>query len=179
MDISSKQFDEIQIQWRKSVRYLLNLHPRTHNAMLPHITGSPSPKAMIHSRILCFMKRGLQHKDEYISFFFKNCVTNLHSYMSRNMNIILGQLSISHATMLRRSEAWLKARCKDEQAPDWKAKMAKELIQCRDGALECNLSPEELKQILNHLCTEWCMWFMYKSCTKHNECKELFYVLNC
>ena len=161
IDVSCKQFEDLQLQWRKFVRYLLNLHPRIHNAMLPHLIGSPSPKAIIYSRIysriICVIERGLQHEDKYISFFYRNSVINLHSYMSRNMNIILRFLNITYTSMLKKSESWLKSKCKAEQAPDWRAKMAIDLMQCRearDGLIECHLSTEELRQLLTYLCIE-------------------------
>ena len=154
MNISSRQFEEIQVQWRKSVRYLLDLHPRTHNSLLHHITGSPSIESIIYSRIICFIKRGLEHENKFISFFFNNSVYNLHSYTSRNMYLILRRRGISYAEFRAKSENWLKQKCKAEQAPDWIANTVIELLQCRDGLLETNLQQDQLKDILNHLCTQ-------------------------
>ena len=56
IDITSPQFEKLQIQWRKSIRYLINLHPRTHNELLPHIVGTPNVQSLVYSRILCFFR---------------------------------------------------------------------------------------------------------------------------
>ena len=65
IDIMSKQFRDIEVQWRKSVRYLTELHPRTHNELIPHVVGTPSIQQIMFSRILCFAKKELNHSHTY------------------------------------------------------------------------------------------------------------------
>ena len=154
IDIMSKQFNEIQVQWRKSIRHLINLHPRTHNDLLPHVIGAPNAKSIIFSRILCFAKKGLNHSNGYIRFFFRNCFTNMHSYMSRNINIIMRSIGVTYGDMLVKSESWIKRRCKSTPDPDWRARIVCELIQCREGSMQCGLAPDEINEILTNLCIE-------------------------
>ena len=92
IDMSFAQFNELQLRWRKSIRYLLNLHPRTHNNLLPHIIGTPTVESQIFSRIMTFVSRGIKHSNAYISFFFKNCIVNMHSYMCHNINVISNKI---------------------------------------------------------------------------------------
>ena len=154
MDLSSTQMAELELQWRKSVRHLMNLHPRTHNNLLAHIMGMSSIASIVHSRIICFIKRGLENKNVLIAYFFRNSMLNLHSYLSRNMYIILGKLNLVYTDLRSKSENWLKRACKSEPEMDWKAKMVKELVQCRDGTIECPLNLNEINMILTHLCIE-------------------------
>ena len=74
--------------------------------------------------------------------------------MSRNMYIILRRLNLSYADLRSKSERWLKRACKAEPEMDWKAKLIKELMQCRDGVVQCPLSTHEMNMVLEHLCTE-------------------------
>ena len=117
--------------------------------------GRPSIKSLIYSRIICFIKRGLEHENRLISFFFRNSIQNLHSYLSRNMYIVLQFLNITYEDLRNRSETWLKRACKAEPAMDWRAALLRELMQCRDGIMLCPLQPEEINDIINHLCIEW------------------------
>ena len=154
IDITSPQFDKLQVQWRKSIRYLVNLHPRTHNDLLPHIVGSPNAQSLVYSRIICFFRKGLKHDSDYIEFFFKNCLINMHSYMCKNVNVILRKIGITINDILTKSETWLKKICKRVDPPDWKNVIVNELIRCRDGTMECGLSNEEINMLLLTLCIE-------------------------
>ena len=153
MDINKEQFNQIQVKWRKCIRYILGLHPRTHNSLIPHIIESPSVEHQIYSRMLCFFSKGLQHDDKFIAFFFRNCMAGLYSYMSKNIYNILNRLGLSSNDLFIYSQAKLKRLCKSGIEEDWRVSMIKELLLCRDGLLECNISRLEIIELLNYLCT--------------------------
>ncbi len=54
-DLSSKHVDRFYVAWRKSIRRLLLLPARTHNALLPIICNDKSVDAQVHSRFVSFM----------------------------------------------------------------------------------------------------------------------------
>ena len=154
IDVSSAQINELQLQWRKSIRYLLNLHPRTHNNLLPHIIGTPTAESQIFSRVMAFISRGIKHQSAFISFFFKNCIVNMHSYMSHNINVILNKTGVSMNEIMNKFESWIKKKCKNVEEPNWRSNIVRELIRCRDGSMSCNLSFEEISSLLNALCID-------------------------
>ena len=154
IDLASNQFDTMNTQWRKSIRYLLNLHPRTHCNLLPYIVGTPTAEQQMHARILCFFRRGLMHKSNYVRFFFRNCLVEKHSWMSRNVHSLCHKLSIAPAELSSKSERWLKSQCKHMEPADWRAGLVCELLSCRDGTMECPLTPQELSDTLNFLCID-------------------------
>ena len=78
----------------------------------------------------------------------------MHSYMSKNINIILRKTGITINDLLIRSETWLKKICKLVDPPNWKDIIISELLQCIDGTMECGLSYEEIKTLLLTLCIE-------------------------
>ena len=154
INILSDQFKTLQIKWRKCARYLCDMHPRTHNVLVPTIMGTQSIERQIYSRILCFMKRGLCHKSSFISFFYQNCMLNLHSYMSTNVNIILQNINLTMEDLKTRSELFIKRKIKSLTTVDWKANLVNELLRCRDGIMDCGLSKIEVVELLNTLCTD-------------------------
>ena len=154
IDILSQQFKTLQIKWRKCARYLCDVHPRTHNELVPAIMGTQSVELQIYSRILCFMKKGIYHKSSYISFFYKNCMIGLHSYMSTNVNLILQYTNITMEDVKSRSEMFIKRKIKRMTKINWKSKLVYEHIRCRDGVMDCGLSRLQIGEMLNALCIE-------------------------
>lgn len=154
IDLSSTQFDNLVVNWRKSIRYLLDIPFRTHNCLLPYIINTPSANSQIYSRIICFMKNGLQHNSEYISFFFRHCIRNFNSYMSKNVNIICRKLNIRAEDITHKSKRWIKQSVKlIDPSPDWRRSVINELLRCRDGELDNSLSKEEIDAMLEYVCT--------------------------
>ena len=123
--------------------------------ILPGVIESPSIDYIIYSRILCFFSKGLKHDSEYISFFFKNCLTGLHSYMSKNIYCITNRTGIEVNDILLKSEYWIKRVCKPNIVEDWRSNMIKELLLCRDGMLDCDLSDDDINELMIYLCTQW------------------------
>ena len=154
IDISSMQFQRFQIQWRKSARYALSLHPRTHGDLLPPLVGRPALEYQAYSRILCFYHKGWNHRSGLISFFFKNALCEMHSYMGRNINIIKRKLNISLDDIISRSDRWIKMRCKGPDISDWRTNLLRELLMCRDGTLQNQLTEAELKELIDTVCID-------------------------
>ena len=154
IDVLSPQFTKLQTQWRKSVRYALNIHPRTHNDLLPLLIGSPTLELQAYSRILCFFRKGYLHKSKFISFFFKSAMYEDYSYMGRNVNIITRRMNIQLEDVLGRSIGWLKRNCKKQREPGWRDALLRELMMCRDGLLQCPLTEEELRNLVDWICIE-------------------------
>ena len=153
MDLSSTQFNNIVINWRKSIRYLLDLPHRTHSCLLPNIVNTPSAGSQIKSRIICFMKNELQHDSEYVSFFFRHCIRYLNSYMAKNVYMICRNIDINVEDITQKSIRWLKQSIKlKDTPPDWRSSMIYELLKCRDAELDSGLNKEEIDAILEYVC---------------------------
>ena len=154
LDIMSDQFTCMLVQWRKSVRYVLNLHPRTHRSLLPHCIESPNALGSILSRMSTFFKRGYSHENSLVEFIFKNCIINNSSYMCRNMHHISRQLNLPLHVVLDLPESSLKRKCKNigVEEPGWREALVREMMRCRDGTLECGLSPDQINEILTEVC---------------------------
>ena len=143
----------MQTSWRKSIRFLLALPFRTHNCLLLHIVNTPSAGSQIKSRIICFMKNGLQHESDYIAFFFRHCIRNFNSYMAKNLYIICRNIGISIEDISQKSLRWLKLSIKrSDPPPDWRNSIIYELLKCRDEELHSGLNKTEIDSILEYVC---------------------------
>ena len=139
---------------RESIRYLLNIHPRTHNDYIPALIEAPNVEYQIYCRIMSFFHKGYNHVNEYISFFFRNCMMGLYSYMSKNIYCIASRIKSNFTEMMIRPLSWIKNKCRPKVAGQWQTNMIKELLLCRDGTLECQLSKEEINDLITSLCIE-------------------------
>ena len=156
LDLESFQLDRLLVQWRKSIRYVLGLHPRTHSYLLPHIVGSPNIEGTIYSRLASFFKKGYFSNNSLVASLFKNCVLNYSSIMCRNINIILRKLNLNLNEFLMLSECNIKQRCKGigMPDPDWRVGVVMDLLGCRDGAIECGLTKDEVEDLLKSICID-------------------------
>ena len=152
VDICKPQYLAIQTKWRKCIRHTLNLHPWTHNDILPDVIESPRIEHIIYSRILCFFSKGLRHESEYVSFFFRHCLIELQTYMSKNVFCITNRVEVIINDLYTKSEQWIKRKCKPVAVQSWKSTLVKELLLRREGALNTNLSNDEITEILTEKC---------------------------
>ena len=75
--------------------------------------------------------------------------------MARNVNVICRRISISPHDLVNKSISSLKKGLKETEQPmDWKCSMVKELLDLRDGSLNCILDKDEISFLLHYLCVE-------------------------
>ena len=154
-DIMSNQLNHIFVNWRKSIRYLLDLPYRTHCYILPVVMNTPNANTKICQRIICFFKKGLQHCSEYVQSFYKHCIINHNSFMARNVNVICRRINISPHDLINKSISSLKKGLKETEQPmDWKCSMVKELLGLRNGSVNWILDKDDISFPLNYLCVE-------------------------
>ena len=103
---------------------------------------------------MSFFHKGYNHVNEYIAFFFRNCMLGLHSYMSKNIYSIMNRVGIDFNDFLYKPLSWLKNKCKLSVTENWQINFIKELLLCRDGILDCPLTLEEINEQLYYLCIE-------------------------
>lgn len=134
MDLPSNYFDQVCKAWRVSVRHILNLDARIHNVMLPSLIGSPGAEKQVHGRMLAMFMTGLNHPSGLISFFFKNCIMNKNSYMSRNIHCINSIYNINLEDVMNKSYQWDKNKAEAKTSISLRCSLAKELLM--DWSLE-------------------------------------------
>ena len=53
--------------------------------------------------------------------------------------------------LFTKSQHWIKRKCKPIPVQSWKSTLVKELHLCKDGALNTNLSSDEINEILTDI----------------------------
>ena len=154
IDLNSSQLVTLNVEWRKSIRYIFNVDNRTHNVLIPALIKTPNVEIQIMCRMVNFFKNGLNHKDSYISFLFSNAVLGYHSYFSKNINTICAYSGLTMYNFLNKSTNFITKRIKDANMfRDWRFNMIEELMMVRDGIMTCDLNDTDVNELLKYICT--------------------------
>ena len=110
--------------------------------------GTLPPSKQINKRTINFFNKGLNN-NAFIKYFFDNCIHEKSSIMYKNLNKISHDLNVS----LRELFLFDKNQLKDKYCvnDNWKSKIIKELMYCKEGQLLCNFTRNEIDHILNHI----------------------------
>lgn len=79
---------------------------------------------------------------------------SLQSYMCRNIYNILEKLDLNIHVLFSHNASRIKTMLKQRVVSrDWRPTMIKELLECREGSMQCGMSAQEIDTLLIHLCT--------------------------
>ena len=148
------KISELNTAWNVNCRKVLNLDSRTRTYLISPLMNSMPIEDIIMHRMLSFFLNGLKHKSIMISFLFTNVLTSKSSDMLRNINTILQKANIKYEELIRINKVMVKNRLKERATqPDWRANIVMELLDIRDGQLNCGLDHNEVNVMLKHLAT--------------------------
>ena len=82
--LSNSKFQQLERCWRKCIRFILKLHPRTHSVYVPLIMDSLPLKEQLMIRFFKFFKSLLLCSNCVINY-AANCCINNHSEVSNNL----------------------------------------------------------------------------------------------
>ena len=154
-DLTDDNINQLNITWRKSARYLLDLSPRTHSYVLPYLMTTCNIFDIIIERQMLFYLSVHNHKSEMVRNIFRNSLLVNSSYCVRNVNICIDKLNISLEDLFLSTPRNVKAIIRRSYPPmDWRTGMMEELLNARDGTTNLGLSRAEIDVILNDICYE-------------------------
>ena len=154
-DLQSNKIDELDRAWRVCVRKVLNLNKRTHCNLLPYLINAMPPSLQIFTRIITFFIKGLKNESEFIYYVFRNCLVEKDSIMFNNLMHICTKLNLNIDNLLLFSKNEIKKRIItiQNEVPNWKVVLIREILSWRDKNIYIQLTPGELEDILDFLCT--------------------------
>ena len=154
LNLSSKQFEQLCVAWRVSIKYLLQLNIRTRSQLLPHLINSINSEKVIHSRFMSFLLSGLRHPNEFISTIFRHSMFLNYSYFKRNLNFVFYTYDLNWNAISNMTINSVKKHIKLYNFEvDFRVNIIKELMMIRDNQLYVDLEPHEVNFMLNALCT--------------------------
>ena len=156
-DLGSSEFMQLCILWRKALRCILQLHYRTHNRLLPLISGISTMKNICYSRILKFFFTMCEFDNILLYSLVKRCLQQSVSNMGKNINMTDKCInSNTHCFYLLYSDAMDKlVNCNEVyyEKDIIHADICKDLINMRDDVCDGPLSYNDCKMLLEHICT--------------------------
>jgi hypothetical protein len=87
-DFSHRSIERFYIAWRKAVRALLGLHPRTHCALLHHVCGDQDPESQLLARCVSFCKSLARSPNAIVRKCFAIALQGSRSHVGRNLSLI-------------------------------------------------------------------------------------------
>lgn len=156
INLQSKDLTNLDRTWRVCSRRILNIPYRSHSNLIPSLMSTLQPSSEILTRMLTFYTNGYFHKSSIISFYFKNCFNNGESVMYRNLNFISYKLdeNVNFLTFLKKKFTKKKLALLNEPPECWKIPFIREVVDCMHSFESSILDFEEMKNILEFLCTE-------------------------
>ena len=159
-DITAKGFTEIEVAWRKCLRRILRVNPRTHNIV--YLISSSMPlKYIVLKRIMSFLYSIHESENMSCKYIAKCCKYQTMSNMGRNYSVLSTVTNV--VNLFDGNESYSVNFYKKELYNHWFNQLNKdlvntsvicrELIDVRDGILNNCLGNDSNKLLLDFLCT--------------------------
>ena len=127
---------------------------RTRLHLIPHIMGTAHIHDIIMYRMINFILAGVNHKDNVINNFFRNCLLSNTSYTFTNLNKIIGNFNINYLKLFDFNKNKLKNKLNEKTGKgDWQYNILEELLNMKETRLEANLDITETKILIDYIST--------------------------
>jgi len=133
-DLQDTGLSAFDILWRKVVRRLWGLSPRTHSIYLPFLMLGQSFRAVIASRFCKFAESCLHSVNCYVRCIAQNACHTPLSRFGKNLFFVCNNIDVPVASP--------------------HASLICELVFCRNGYFESNVSVEEIAHMLRSVCCD-------------------------
>ena len=90
-NLASPEINTILAEWRKAVRRILGVPPRTHSNLLYHVVGSPPLDVILHQRFIKYFYAGYTSHNVIVRDIFKGAVY-LPTQMGNNLRHVLNKI---------------------------------------------------------------------------------------
>ena len=153
-----QKLSKLHTSHRKCLRKVWDLPNRTHNVILPGLSGQLCSSHMCSKRFLKYAKLALEHDFPAVQYVFKNSLKQRNSIFKRNMNFCGDALRMNVDDMIAGDVTYLTQKlCRTCQETCQKPHIVltytiSELIAVRDSLSICVLTRTEAKVLLNELC---------------------------
>jgi hypothetical protein len=151
--------DVICTEWRKVMRRVWRIPPRTHCDLLPHIAECTPPEVFLLQRFVGFYCSGLHSNNDVVSSLFNNSLF-YPTRLGNNVRYILDKYDCNFMDIGVMSVSYIK-KCivqkwgsSISESNIQKGRQIRELIEQRDNIYGWLLNKEQCSNIISILCTE-------------------------
>lgn len=153
-----QKLSKLHTSHRKCLRRVWDLPNRTHNVILPGLSGQLCSPHMCSKRFLKYAMSALEHDFPAVRYVFNNSLIHGNSIFKRNLNFICESLEMTIDDLITNdANCIINKLCRACQETCHKPHIAitqvvSELAAIRDSLSICVLSRAEAKSLLNELC---------------------------
>ena len=151
-DISSPDFKNIVVCWRKSLRRIFHLPNNTHNSIVNHLNSQIPLELSIYKRIYKFYNNMLNSSNEIVK-----CVTARLKYsnsnFATNIKLLEYKFDISDMNISKFNDLVKSKHNTSKTNIQWLMNIIFELIDIRDGVSNTQLNRQYILDIIEQLCT--------------------------
>ena len=151
LDYDSTLMERLFIAWRKCIRFLLNLPPRTHNALIHHIVDDIPIAEQVFKRFIPFINSCISG-NSVCSLAAKLALHGSNSVVCRNINFICEKYDLDKWHLEQSS---LDSFTSDRDGPDYaKACTIRDFLFFRSSVPFDSEDYENLSNIINEMCEQ-------------------------
>jgi len=154
-----KCIKRLQVVWRKSMRTVWNLSPRTHCAIVACLMNKFCDLHIFMSRSINFTLKSLQHENMIVSYILNTAVQLGTSTFFKNFKLGADSLNLTtenfHLCSEKDLSRVLTQLCHEKCKPindRCKAQAVRDLCGVRDGIIHNFLTFHECNELINELC---------------------------
>lgn len=149
--------EQLCVCWRKCVRRLFKLPPRTHSVFIPLLVRTPDLQTQLVMRFSKFVFKCLHNSNAIVRLCTKLCFSSTSSVNS-NVTLMRSRLSISSSDLFVSPPLsrmlYARWRASVDEAHIERCALITELLNSRDGLIETPLNRNELEFMLSFVCIE-------------------------
>jgi hypothetical protein len=152
-------FDVLNKEWRKVMRRVWGVPPRTHCNLIPHIAECTPPEVFLYQRFIGFFASGINSENDVVSSLFHNSIL-YPTRLGRNLCCILDRANHSILNIKHINGSYLKKSIVQQWGRNvlecniYKGQQIRELVLERDSLSPWILSKQQCQDIITILCTE-------------------------
>ena len=155
-DVAYQNLDKLSIVWRKAIRRMFKLPPRTHNKLVPIISDILPVDLMVHLRTLSHICKGMMHKNSSVNFIFNMSLLNPSSVLGNNFKYICNKYKVFKSSQFVDMKKCIMKLYNNsiEEESIRTGKQIRQLIDIRDSLLyeDFDFSLCEIEEIIQFLC---------------------------
>ena len=158
-NIYTKSTENLKVAWRKAIRRIYKISPRTHNKFLPLLCNNMYIEMILEMRIFKFYQSILKSKCSAVKYVARCCLYQSTSNMGNNIS----NMQIKYSSFVKhivtnnynkfRNEVMNNMLADVNTIDEAMAGVCMELIEMRDGMMFSNLSTNECMELINEICT--------------------------
>ena len=149
-DYTHGSFDRMLTAWRKCIRRLIRVHPRTHSVLLPQICRDHPPHVQLYKRYIKFFKNCQGSTNEHINICSKLVENGLTS-RAGNLTTVCNLFELDRNNFKNVNINILVPRIPADSAT---SAAIRELLSKRDNRDYEFFSRDQLDHLIGYLCTE-------------------------